>query len=205
MDVRTEILEVSLKLFNEFGSESISTNEIAKKTDISTGTLYYYFKNKEEIILELFIKMNKEYDEKFNKQIDFVKGFNRDIILFDDSDFLEDYSFFSKEANMLIKNDENFLKLNNEVMEKREKYLYMIFKLLQNQEILVSDIKEEVIEKIIKIIYFNGIYNPLLKSLDTLEIKEDVKIKKLLPLYGFLTEKGNKFFRVEDILGKTED
>ena len=58
MDVRTEILEVSLKLFNEFGSESISTNEIAKKTDISTGTLYYYFKNKEEIILELFIKLS---------------------------------------------------------------------------------------------------------------------------------------------------
>jgi AcrR family transcriptional regulator len=61
MDVRTEILQVSLKLFNEFGSENISTNEIAKKTDISTGTLYYYFKNKEEMIVELFIKMNKEY------------------------------------------------------------------------------------------------------------------------------------------------
>ena len=94
MDVRTEILQVSLKLFNEFGSENISTNEIAKKTDISTGTLYYYFKNKEEMIVELFIKMNKEYDEKFNKQIDFVRGFNRDIILIDDSDFLEQYSFF---------------------------------------------------------------------------------------------------------------
>jgi AcrR family transcriptional regulator len=106
MDVRTEILQVSLKLFNEFGSENISTNEIAKKTDISTGTLYYYFKNKEEIIVELFIKMNKEYDDKFNKQIDFVRGFNRDIILIDDSDFLEEYSFFSKEANILIKNDD---------------------------------------------------------------------------------------------------
>ena len=35
--------------------------------------------------------------------------------------------------------------------------------------------------------------------------KEDVKIKKLLPFYGFLTEKGKEFFRVEDILGKTED
>lgn len=205
MDVRTEILETSLKLFNEFGSENISTNEIAKKTDISTGTLYYYFKNKEEIIVELFIKMNKEYDEKFNKQIDFVKGFNRDIIIFDDSDFLEEYSFFSKEANMLIKNDENFRKLNNEVMEKREKYLYMIFKLLQNQEILVSDIKEEVIKKIIKIINFNGTYNPLLKSLDSKETKESIKIKKLLPLYGVLTEKGKEFFEVEEILKKTED
>ena len=205
MDVRTKILEVSLKLFNEFESENISTNEIAKKTDISTGTLYYYFKNKEEMIVELFIKMNKEYDDKFNKQIDFVRGFNRDIILIDDSDFLEEYSFFSKEANILIKNDENFRKLNNEVMEKREKYLYMIFKLLQNQEILVADIKEEVIEKIIKIIYFNGAYNPLLRSLDGKETKESIEIKKLLPFYGFLTEKGKEFFRVEDILGKTED
>jgi len=95
MDVRTEILEVSLKLFNEFGSENISTNEIAKKTDISTGTLYYYFKNKEEMIVELFIKMNKEYDDKFNKQIDFVRGFNRDIILIDDSDSFQCYNIIT--------------------------------------------------------------------------------------------------------------
>lgn len=205
MDVRTEILETSLKLFNEFGSESISTNEIAKKTDISTGTLYYYFKNKEEIIMELFNKMNKGYDEKFNKEIDFVNGFNANIILFDDSDFLEEYSFFAKEMNMLIKNDEKFKELNFEISQKREEYLYMIFKLLQNQKIIISNIKEEVIEKIIKIICFNGIYSPLLKSLDSKETKEDRIMKKLLTFYGFLTEKGKKFFRVEEILGKTED
>ncbi len=205
MDVRTEILETSLKLFNEFGSESISTNEIAKKTDISTGTLYYYFKNKEDIIIELFIKMNKDYDEKFNKEIDFVNGFNASIILFDDSDFLEEYSFFAKEMNMLIKNDEKFKELNFEISQKREEYLYMIFKLLQNQKIIISNIKEEVIEKIIKIICFNGIYSPLLKSLDSKETKEDRIMKKLLTFYGFLTEKGKKFFRVEEILGKTED
>ena len=205
MDVRTEILETSLKLFNEFGSESISTNEIAKKTDISTGTLYYYFKNKEDIIIELFIKMNKDYDEKFNKEIDFVNGFNASIILFDDSDFLEEYSFFAKEMNMLIKNDEKFKELNFEISQKREEYLYMIFKLLQNQKIIISDIKEEVIEKIIKIICFNGVYSPLLKSLDSKETKEDRIMKKLLTFYGFLTEKGKKFFRVEEILGKTED
>ena len=68
MDVRTEILQVSLKLFNEFGSENISTNEIAKKTDISTGTLYYYFKNKEEIVFTIWDIITQQHEESFQKR-----------------------------------------------------------------------------------------------------------------------------------------
>ena len=49
-------------MFNQKGTSSISTNHIAKELGISTGNLYYHFKNKEEIIRAILEKMIQEWD-----------------------------------------------------------------------------------------------------------------------------------------------
>lgn len=48
------IVEASLKLFNEEGERQISTNHISAYLGISPGNLYYHFRNKDEIIMQLF-------------------------------------------------------------------------------------------------------------------------------------------------------
>ncbi|MCP2040803.1 AcrR family transcriptional regulator [Neisseria sp. HSC-16F19] len=48
------IIDASLKLFNKEGERSISTNHIAAHMGISPGNLYYHFRNKDEIIVQLF-------------------------------------------------------------------------------------------------------------------------------------------------------
>lgn len=57
---RQRILEASLELFNQIGSLRVTTNHIAKHLDISPGNLYFHFRNKEQIIRELFQKMAAE-------------------------------------------------------------------------------------------------------------------------------------------------
>lgn len=54
MKTRDKILLASLDAFAEQGVARVSTNHIADNLDISPGTLYHHFKNKQAIIEELY-------------------------------------------------------------------------------------------------------------------------------------------------------
>ena len=60
---RERILDLSLRLFNDFGEPNVNTTLIAEQMAISPGNLYYHFKNKDDIIESIFQQFERELDK----------------------------------------------------------------------------------------------------------------------------------------------
>ena len=60
---RRKILCAAGKLLAEYGAESVSMNQIAEKLNITKPVLYYYFKNKEELVNQAFIAGVKRIED----------------------------------------------------------------------------------------------------------------------------------------------
>ena len=126
---RHHVLSSALELFAEKGYHNISMHEIARKAEFAIGTLYNFFRNKEELYKELVTDMANEYHRVLTEALA-GKGDTLTVIrsyISAKSDFFADritllrlYFAETRGAsfNIAAGLDRDILKLYNELVER---------------------------------------------------------------------------------------
>jgi TetR/AcrR family fatty acid metabolism transcriptional regulator len=64
------ILEAAVKVFAEQGFFQSTISQIAKEARVADGTIYLYFKNKDDILVQFFSDKTKQVFERFREEVD---------------------------------------------------------------------------------------------------------------------------------------
>jgi TetR/AcrR family transcriptional regulator len=69
LNQRQEMLAAALELFSQRGFHNVSMHEIAEKSEFAIGTLYKFFKNKEDLYKALVLERSDKFHEAITMAI----------------------------------------------------------------------------------------------------------------------------------------
>lgn len=131
MKTKERILLGSLELFNADAASEVTTNDIARGLKMSPGNLYFHYKNKEQIIRELFKRLALETNSiwkpqtkmaRKNEKIQLVEFIDKNLQLY------WKYRFFHRELFTLRKKDPELSKLWRDHLKKLGRLMIILHK-----------------------------------------------------------------------------
>ncbi len=100
---KDKILRTALGLFNNEGESAVSSVDIASVMGISPGNLYYHYKGKDEIIVELFADFEEEIRQVLASPVNApLKIEDNWVYLYIIFEEIFDFRFFYKNQSELI-------------------------------------------------------------------------------------------------------
>lgn len=97
---RANIALSAIKLFCEKGIQQTSIDEIAKSAEVAKGTIYLYFKNKEEIVFTIWDILTQQHEEVFYTRINPNMSAKEKILEY--YNFSECQEGFDKEQTLIL-------------------------------------------------------------------------------------------------------
>lgn len=177
---KKKIKKYALDLFNEKDTFSITTNHIALCAKISTGNLYYHYKNKEEIIIDIY----EEMIEKFENLKSFEKILNSQNPLEELSkmydfylDIFWDYRFLMRDSSILLSTLPKFKEIFIQRQNLRISEIKMLIEYFISKEIFRQMSEDEILLSA-KLNWFISTYWQNFISINEVITKESFKEAK---------------------------
>lgn len=131
MKTKERILLGALDLFNLDAASEVTTNDIARSLKMSPGNLYFHYKNKEQIVRELFKRLAQETILIWKPQTKLARKHEKIQLV----DFVDKnlqlywkYRFFHRELYTLRKKDPELSKLWREHLKKLSRLMIILYK-----------------------------------------------------------------------------
>lgn len=157
---KEKIKAAAMALFNASETLSVTTNHIAEKAGISPGNLYYHYKNKEAIVVELYLDMSAKFEsfESFER-IPSSKNPVAELLRMYDAfgDLFYDYRFLMRDSAVLMAMYPSLKALFVERQAKRIVQIEMLLRFFISEGIL-ENIPEEEIPMRAKLNWFISAY-----------------------------------------------
>jgi AcrR family transcriptional regulator len=177
---KEKIKKVSIDLFNSTETLSITTNHIAKSLGISVGNLYYHYKNKEEIIREIYAQMSSEFEslDMFSSIMESSEPLEELSKMFDSfGELFWKYRFLMRDSALLMALDKELKTMFMINQEKRIYQIQMLLRFLISKQI-IKNISEEEIKMRAKLNWFISAYWQIFASTSGELTKESIKEAK---------------------------
>ncbi|RJG25541.1 TetR/AcrR family transcriptional regulator [Paenibacillus thiaminolyticus] len=134
----SQILEAAVKVFAEHGFHRSQVSRIAKTAGVADGTIYLYFKRKEDILISLFREKLGELIGKFHASLEETTGAKEALrnvceIHFTELENNPDFAFVSQ-----IELRQSSLELRKEIGKIIKPYIVLI------EKIITQGIEEKV-------------------------------------------------------------
>jgi len=142
MDKREKLLQTALELFVSQGFSDTPTSKIAKVAGIATGTLFYFFPTKEDLIISLYLKLKGHAAESINLALEDVRSTKEIIKTY----YVESLKWSLRNANEFLflaqfANSPYLKKIGSEEISAQMAPILKLFKLaIKEQHVVDMDV-----------------------------------------------------------------
>ena len=121
--VKEKIGKVAMKCFAKYGLDKTTLDDIAKEVGLNKASLYYYYKNKEEIFLEVAITEGQDFLKTLQAHVLEKKGIEARVTYY----LLERINYY--------KNILNMNRVSAETLNKMLPRFFELFDAIMKQEV----------------------------------------------------------------------
>jgi AcrR family transcriptional regulator len=142
-EVKEKIGKGAMRCFAQFGLDKTTLDDIAKTVGLNKTSLYYYYKSKEDIFIEVAIKEGYDFIMSLQKEALKKKGIEDQVLFYMTARF----NYYKNVVNMsrvsvntLNKILPKFFELYDEMMKQEKEFLsQLIQKAVKEQEIILTN------------------------------------------------------------------
>lgn len=147
-----QIIDAAVKVIAENGYNKSQVSKIAKQANVADGTIYLYFKNKDDILVSVFQEKMGQFIEKISRSIEKEQGADEKLLKLIEMHFLQLENDRDLAVVTQLELRQSDLKLRSQINQVLKSYLSVLDAIIQegiDDQIFQQDLNIQLVRQMI--------------------------------------------------------